>query len=570
MDIDVDVAAVEEEEVSPPPITKDDLLDVFDALGPTARYIYIGKNAHRYESRPERALVHVGAVATYFNQFGGLSNEDTRAVHAAVETNLRVIETQFPPDSDGGFEYLKKREALYDQALEMTKTPDSSPSPVRPSSAGSLSTPRVKRASESVTPSSSRRKMEMGVEVEVATGMMANNRNQAAANDRVQGRARQRFVPLDQVMTMPGAGPQIQAAIKAKFDEFVADTLSEYGPSTAITIAHAAAIVALSTTGTAAAWGAVAGVLHASDYARRHYRKKRKARERNESNAQRNAQLPPEERDDPILEQIAEGWHGGRRIGAVAVGTGVGTTWLAQADREASWITYFFGEGVYRGIATAAGSGTRIPATERQLAQRWASLPGNRVLTFLPEIVYSYPNFFATVGTGVGIAMIASNYNDVEKSYERERLHGWLAKNGTRNAELWESEMETYLSSIQYNTKAESKRQIRARLTRVVGWRKTPPDGVSMVEHIHDFIDRMENVQDRIVALLKYPPAEYDEVVNPDPYALGAPPAAAMAAAMAAAAAAAPPPMAAAPPGGAAGAPVVEEVFAKLHRMKFW
>ena len=51
------------------------------------------------------------------------SNEDTRAVHAAVETNLRVIETQFPPDSDGGFEYLKKREALYDQALEMTKTP---------------------------------------------------------------------------------------------------------------------------------------------------------------------------------------------------------------------------------------------------------------------------------------------------------------------------------------------------------------------------------------------------------------------------------------------------------------
>jgi len=559
MGIDIDVAAVEEEQ-APPPITKADLQDVFDAVAPAARYIYIGKNANRFESKPERALVHVGAVATYFNQFGGLSNEDTRAVQAAVETNLRVIEAQFPPDSDGGFEYLKKRDALYDEAVAMTKTPDSSPSPMRAGSDDPPSTPRVKRASElDITPSSLRRKPMLSF------GMMANNNNdnnQAAANDRVQGRARRRFVPLDQAVMIPGAGPQIQAAIKVKFDEFVNDTLSEYGPSTLITLAHAAAIASLASIGGPATWGLVAGAAHAGDYARRHYRKKRKT-------AQRNAQRA----DEPLFEVAAEGWHSTRRVGAVAVGTGVGTAWLAQNQRETSWITRWFGKDVYTASVGAAHAGARSTvATEHQLVQHWANLSQNRVLTFIPELMAKYPKFFSTVGTGIGLAMIAKNYYEIEQQYEADRWHGWLAKNSVPNAESWETELQTYLASIQENGKRRRKKQIEGRLVRVMDWRKNPPEnGNTMTEHVHAFIDRMETVQDRIVALLQEAPAEYDEVVNPDPYALGAPPGAAMAAAAAAGAGAGlagMPPLAPVPPGGAAGAPVVEKVFAQLHRMR--
>lgn len=528
-----------------PVLYKQDVRLIAAAVEEAATYMYTGANAGRTDSIPLRLFVQVGTYAVYFRTVGAMTDAEADRVLGAVETNLHKLETVYAPAPKGGHAHIKDQNDLYDDAMAQPRSP---PRLARTRSASALevlSPPRKRLLPRTVpdTVASLATDLSTNPVVPVGVGEPGEEAAQALA---AGGGARRPFAPLDEVRTIPGTAPIIDAELKKLFNDFVADTASEYGPSTLISIAHAAAIVAA--LGTPANVAIVAGGAHAIDFARRQYIKRKRG-------------------DEPMRAMVDAALGAGRRTGSVYVANVVGSTWLARARRAASPVS----NSVYNLWVNMPPTGQRV-LTWKEKNDLWAAAAENTPLTFIPEFLANHPRVMGGVGVGAGALVIARNYSNREVVYERQRLKAWFTANNEDDAKLWMGQVNSSLSFVKNRRKRQRKATIKDHLDAAMTERK----GKTRVEDIEEFIDNMQAIDASLKTLLADAlNPEFDTRLNPRDLA------AAYAAADAVDNPAAPAagaagagglfglgPLVAVPPGGGAGAPVVEEVFAKLHRVR--
>ncbi len=526
------MAAMDVDAVAAPPVFyKDDVRFIGQAVQEAAMYMYTGANASRTDSKPLRLLVQVGTYAVYFRAIGAMTDDEAGKVLEAVEINLRKVETKHPSIED--------QDALYD--LAMTQYPLSPPR-VRPRGASDVPSPPGKRVV--ATP--------VSIKASVATGVNGPGQRAAAALA-AGGGARQPFAPLAEVRTIPGTAAIIDAELKKLFGDFVTDTTYEYGPGVLISIAHAAAICAGLEPTTV---GVVAGALHTADWGLRQYFKRRE----DDLETMVRAEL----RNAPIA--------AGRRAGALYAADVAGRTWLAGARRAASTVTEWMGDVGYNlwiNMPTSpVGTGGGRPLTWQEQVDIWAAAAENTPLTFIPEFLAEHPYISGMLGAGAGTLLIARNYSKREVVYEKQRLKAWFRANNLGDANFWEEQINASLAYVRHPGKREDKEEIKRDLNSAMVARRaaTEPrqreDGTwaTVREQIELFIETMHGIDATLKDLLnQILNPEYDRRLNLRP--------AAAAAAAGAAGGLGLGPLAPAP-GGGEGTPVVDAVFAQLHRVR--
>ncbi len=450
------------------------LEEVQAALDKTANYLYNSENSGLVESKPERLLLEVGAYATYFGALNLMSASETKAVmHAVDETQYRLIR-EYPEVDD--------RDALWEEAKRLDLDNDeTAPSPFT-----------------TTTPEANRR---YSKSLGMSTGMPAGN-DGAVADDEpaILGvEAREHFEDIDTVRRVHGQ-VALDDEIKAYFKRFAKEVADDHGGSLLISIGQGIAIATACGSVTQAA--VFAGILQAADVTRRHLFSKRTRRVR--------------VKDVAVTELLKEVANVGERYtNAVGVVPIVGRVALARRTLNNSYVARMLlggpvGRGV-RGFGSYVKSRlmTNVPLADRAVA--WYMLEENWILKVVPDTIMEYPVVSSLVAVGGGLAVLGYTYSQREAIYDSWRQREYVRLNNMDDAETWVKEAKQSMEHITADNKQRRKAGIMTSIRNAMTLRKSPrARGMTEIQQIEQFINNMNDVDQRIQRLLRVHPPEFD------------------------------------------------------------
>tara|TARA_Y100000768_G_scaffold215913_1_gene162739 strand:+ start:6613 stop:8079 length:1467 start_codon:yes stop_codon:yes gene_type:complete len=446
------------------------LEEVQAALERTANYLYKSENSWMVESKPERLLLEVGAYATYFGALDLMSVSETKAVmHAVDETQYRLI---------SGYPEIDDRDALWEKAKCLDLDND-----------------------ETAHSSMAVRELEVNRRLSMSTGMPADNDDAVADNEpEVLGvAAREHFEDIGTVRQVHGQ-VALDEEIKAYFRRFAMEVADDHGGSLLISIGQAIAIA--TACGSVTQVGVAAGILQAADVFRRHVFSKRTRRLR--------------ANDVSVGELVMEVTNVGSRFanttGSVPI---VGRVALSRRTLDRSYVARMLGAGPTGRGVRAFGSYwksrlmTNLPLADQAVA--WTMLEENWILKVAPETVMEYSVASSIVAAGGGLAVLGYTYSQREAIYASWRQREYKRLNSMDDAKAWKEEAEQSLAHVYDTNKQNRKAGILTSIRNAFTKRgKQRVRGMTEIQQIEQFINNMNDVDQRIRALLNAPPVEYD------------------------------------------------------------